>query len=175
MLPAGIPLAPVLPGQPSNRGASEESQQEPRELPSGAVSWEGSTRTQGNAAWRNWLTAPLNTCITRDEVLVLGRELAALLWGWIARGRVIFILGGAKPAPWGLPCPFDCLGQAAGLLQGELFPGRVRSDGVCFPSSRKALAQSRIRCGCVPTAGFSRSQAGWSERSAEGRLLVVKS
>lgn len=82
---------------------------------------------------------------------------------------------GAKPAPWGLPCPFDCLGQAAGLLQGELFPGRVRSDGVCFPSSRKALAQSRIRCGCVPTAGFSRSQAGWSERSAEGRLLVVKS
>lgn len=114
MLPAGIPLAPVLPGQPSNRGASEESQQEPRELPSGAVSWEGSARTQGNAAWRNWLTAPSNVCITQDKVLVLGRELAALLWGWLARGRVIFILKGPSQPLGACHAHFTASGKLLG-------------------------------------------------------------
>lgn len=154
MLPAGIPLAPVLPGQPSNRGASEESQQEPRELPSGAVSWEGSTRTQGNAAWRNWLTAPLNTCITRDEVLVLGRELAALLWGWIARGRVIFILGGPSLPLGACRAHLTAWGKLLGPCKESSSLVGCAQTGFVFPAAGKPSLRAGFAAAVSPQPGF---------------------
>lgn len=99
-------------------------------------------RTQRKAIWRNWLTTPSNICVTQHEVLALWRELAALLWGWLTHGRVIFILSGAKLprascwAPARRALPWQGAFRRGSLSQRQENPHSGRDSLRLFPRGR---------------------------------------
>lgn len=70
---------------------------------------------------------------------------------------------GAEPAPWGLPCPFHCLGQAAGPLQGELFLVGCVQMGFVFPAAGKPRSEQDSLRLCPHSRVFTKP--GWLERA----------
>lgn len=72
---------------------------------------------------------------------------------------------GAEPAPWGLPCPFHCLGQAAGPLQGELFLVGCVQMGFVFPAAGKPSLRAGFTAAVSPQPGFHEARLAGVSRA----------